>query len=64
MNECCTTCRFFCKVRKSPTYQDVLTNVCAYFLVMDNEDYILEVEPNDMCECWTEQTLKSHENHG
>ena len=54
-NECCKTCEFFCKVRKYPTYQDVLTHICTYFIVTENDDYICEVTENDMCECWTER---------
>ena len=54
-NECCKTCNFFCKVRKHPTYQEVLTHICTYFLVQEKADYILETTENDMCECWTER---------
>lgn len=53
--ECCNTCEYFCKVRKYPIYQEVLTNVCVLFLVQDNEDYILETTEHDMCECWRER---------
>lgn len=55
MAERCGTCNFFCEVRKSPTYQEVLTHICTYFLVTENEGYILEVSENDMCECWEER---------
>lgn len=54
-NECCKTCEYFCQVRKYPTYQEVLTNICVVMLVQENADYILEVKEHDMCECWTER---------
>ena len=52
MDECCKTCNYFCKVRKHPTYQGVLTHICVLFLVEEREDYIIEVSENDRCECW------------
>ena len=53
MIECCKTCHYLGSVRKYPIYQEVLTNVCLYFIVEDFEDYILEVKGHDVCECWT-----------
>jgi len=55
MAECCKTCRFFCTVRKHPTYQEALTHICVYFLVKDNVDYILETTEYDRCECYAER---------
>ena len=52
MNERCETCNYFCKVRKHPTYQEVLTHICTLFLLTDGVDYILEVNENDVCECY------------
>ena len=54
-SECCKTCNYFCQVRKHPTYQEVLTNICVFFLVQDRENYILETTENDRCECWLER---------
>ena len=53
--ECCNTCKYFCKIRKHPIYQEVLTNVCILFLVQNDKDYILETTEHDMCECWTKR---------
>ena len=55
MDECCKNCHYFCEVRKHPTYQEVLTHICAYFIVEEQTDYILETTEHDMCECWTER---------
>ena len=52
MNECCGTCEYFCAVRKHPTYQEVLTHICTFFLLQDREDYIFETTENDVCECY------------
>lgn len=51
MNECCGTCNYFCAVRQSPTYEQVLTHICTYFLLTERADYILETTYYDMCEC-------------
>ena len=62
-NERCKNCEYFCEVRKHPTYQEVLTHICVYFVVEDQSDYILEAKENDMCECWKERksTIKESE---
>lgn len=52
MNECCGTCNYFCEVRKHPAYEEILTHICALFLVEENEGYILETTENDVCECY------------
>ena len=57
-NECCQTCHYFGAIRKHPTYQEVLTNVCLYFIVEHFKDYILEVKEHDMCECWTKRSAE------
>lgn len=61
MNECCGTCHYFCEVRRHPTYQDIITHICVYFLVEDNVDYILEITEHDMCECWKKREEVPHE---
>ena len=53
MDERCGTCNYFCEVRKHPTYQEVLTHICVFFLVTDKEDYILETTEHDVCECYS-----------
>lgn len=55
MDERCGTCNYCCEVRKHPTYQEVLTHICVYFLLQDREDYILETTEYDVCECWSER---------
>ena len=56
MEESCKTCKFFCAVKKFPTYQEVLTHVCLLDVtVYNNKDYICEVSENDMCECYTKE---------
>lgn len=55
MNECCKNCYFFRPVMKHPTYQEVLTHICDYFIVQEQAAYILETTENDVCECWTER---------
>lgn len=55
MDECCGTCNYFCKVRKWPTYEEVLTHICVLFLLQDKEDYILETTEYDVCECYSER---------
>lgn len=59
MSECCKTCHYLGSIRKYPTYQDVLTNVCLYFIVEYFEDYILEVKEHDRCECWLERKMEN-----
>lgn len=48
---CCGTCEHWFEVRRRPTYQDVLTHVCTY-AISNVIDYIIEVDENDMCECY------------
>lgn len=55
MNECCKTCAFRCAVRKSPTYEEILTYICVYFLMTERADYLLETEDYDMCECYSKR---------
>ena len=55
MDERCGTCNYCCEVRKHPTYQEVLTDICVYLLLQDREDYILETTEYDVCECWSER---------
>lgn len=52
MSKCCRTCNYFCEVRKHPTYQEVLTHICVFFLVEEREGYILETTEDDVCECY------------
>ena len=54
MKECCGTCNYCCEVRKHPTYQEVLTHICTFFLLQEGSGYIMEVTENDMCECYME----------
>ena len=55
MDECCKNCSYFYAVRKSPTYQEILTHICVFFLMTEKENYILETTDNDMCECYVER---------
>ena len=43
MYECCKTCNYCCSVRKHPTYQEILTHICVFFLVQEGADYIPSV---------------------
>ena len=54
MSECCGTCNYCCEVRKRPTYQEVLTHICVYFLLQEGSGYIMEVTEDDMYECYME----------
>ena len=55
MNECCKTCNYFCEVReRASMYQKVLTKICVLHLMQEREAYILEVDDNDICECYME----------
>lgn len=54
MNERCGTCNYCCEVRKHPTYQEVLTHICTFFLLQEGSGYIMEVMENDVCECYME----------
>lgn len=51
----CGNCTYCCEVRKHPDYQEILTHVCAYFVVTEHTDYILEVADSDVCECWKQK---------
>ena len=62
MNECCETCSYCCAVRKHPTYQEILTHICVFFLLHDHEDYILEIDGYDVCECYSERKEKCYED--
>jgi hypothetical protein len=53
--ECCKTCNYCCSVRKHPTYQEILTHICVFFLVQEGADYILEVAEDDVCECYSKR---------
>ena len=54
MDDRCGTCKYFCEVRKSPTYQEILTHICVLFIVEEGTDYIIETSENDICECYQE----------
>lgn len=55
MNECCKICNYSFEVReRSSAYQKALTKICALFLIQENCGYILEVDDNDVCECYME----------
>ena len=51
-DECCRTCHYFCKVRKWPVFDEILTNVCVLSLMKFGVYCIDEVTENDMCECY------------
>ena len=55
MYECCKTCNYCCSVRKHPTYQEILTHICVFFLVQEGADYILEITEDDVCECYSKR---------
>lgn len=59
MRDRCGTCRYFCGVRKHPTYQEILTHICTYFLLTEQSDYILETTENDVCECWKQRDIQT-----
>lgn len=55
MKESCKTCNYFCEVReRASAYQKVLTKICVLHLIQEREAYILEVDDNNMCECYME----------
>ena len=57
MDECCGTCNYFCKVKKWPVFDEVLTHICINPFVLSGTDYICEANENDRCECWEEREV-------
>ena len=54
MKKCCKTCNYCFAVKKRPVYQEVLTLICTFFLLQENSGCIMEVDDDDVCECYVE----------
>lgn len=61
--ECCANCKFYAELKISKRVVSGLvvgknrsrfdeTHCCLMFVKTENEPYVLEVEPNDMCEMY------------